>query len=118
MAKTRTEISLDFLLGNKRRAPTPTTDAKVALITGITGQDGLYMAAHLLAKQTRNAPYHVHGICRKNSLNLPLVQELSQRTRQNSSLTLYYGDVTDTFFMMELIKRLEPDEVYNFAALS
>jgi GDPmannose 4,6-dehydratase len=74
------------------------------------------MAAHLLHKQTRNATYVVHGVCRKNSINLPILQELSKKLRQNTRLILHFGDVTDPFFMLNLLKETSPDEVYNFAA--
>ena len=51
--------------------------ARSAIITGITGQDGLYLAAHLLMKQKSSGPiYTVHGIYRKNSINLPILREL------------------------------------------
>ena len=74
------------------------------------------MTAHLLHKQTHNEPYVVHGVCRKNSINLPILQELGKKLRQNTRLILHYGDVSDPFFMLNLLKETAPDEVYNFAA--
>ena len=57
--------------------PTPQPNPRVAIITGITGQDGLYLAAHLLFKQSESSPpYIVHGVCRKNSINLPILLEM------------------------------------------
>mmetsp|Transcript_23273 Transcript_23273/g.31074 ORF Transcript_23273/g.31074 Transcript_23273/m.31074 type:complete len:201 (-) Transcript_23273:548-1150(-) len=73
------------------------------------------MAAQLLFKQNDSVTYNVHGICRKNSINLPLLKSLALST---SRLVLHFGDVTDPLFMLNLIKRTEPDEIYNFAAQS
>ena len=59
----------------------------------------------------------MHGVCRKNSINLPVVEELRRKT-QGSRLVIHYGDVVDAFFMLNLIKEVQPDEIYNFAAQS
>jgi GDPmannose 4,6-dehydratase len=56
----------------------------------------------------------VHAIVRKNSLNLPLLDHL--KSRSNGRLVLHYGDVTDAFFVFGIIRLIEPDHVYNFAA--
>lgn len=58
----------------------------------------------------------MHGVCRKNSINLPTLQALAGRSK--SQLHLHYGDVTDAFFVLNTMKAVEPDEVYNFAAQS
>ena len=88
---------------------------RVALITGITGQDGLYMTAHLLFHQ-QEFRYKVHGIVRKNSINLPVLMEMSRL--YPGDLFLHFGDVTDSTFMLNTIKNTKPDELYNFAAQS
>ena len=88
---------------------------RVALITGITGQDGLYMTAHLLFHQ-KEFQYKVHGIVRKNSINLPVLLEMVKLYPDD--LTLHFGDVADSTFMLNTIKTSKPDELYNFAAQS
>jgi len=85
---------------------------KKALITGITGQDGSYLAELLLEKG-----YEVHGIIRRNSspvANLWRIQHLVD----NDSLTLHYGDMTDASSLHRIIILVEPDEIYNLAAQS
>lgn len=83
---------------------------KVALITGITGQDGAYLTELLLSKN-----YKVHGIKRRSSsLNTQRVD----RFYEHPDFTLHYGDVTDAANMMALINRILPDEIYNLAAQS
>ena len=83
---------------------------KVALITGITGQDGAYLTELLLSKS-----YKVHGIKRRSSsLNTHRVD----RFYEHPDFTLHYGDVTDAANMMALINRIRPDEIYNLAAQS
>lgn len=83
---------------------------KVALITGITGQDGAYLTELLLSKS-----YKVHGIKRRSSsLNTQRVD----RFYEHPDFTLHYGDVTDAANMMALINRIRPDEIYNLAAQS
>jgi len=83
--------------------------AKKALITGITGQDGSYLAHFLLRKG-----YEVHGICRRaSSPNTGRIDDLALE-----NFTLHYGDVTDPLAMMRIIKMVMPDELYNLAAQS
>lgn len=84
--------------------------AKKALITGIAGQDGSYLAELLLAKG-----YEVHGIVRRNSV--PEHQE-SRLDHFGSDVHTYYGDLTDHASLEPLIRRLQPDEIYNLAAQS
>ena len=72
------------------------------------------MAAHLLEGQTIYQ-YVVHGICRKNSVNLNIVEEMSRHCGRGR-LVIHFGDVTDPFFMLNLIQEVQPDEVYNLAA--
>lgn len=88
---------------------------KVALITGITGQDGAYLAEFLLAKN-----YEVHGIRRRTSLfNTDRIDHLYQDPHEkNCNLFLHYGDLTDTSSLMRVIQQVQPDEIYNLAAQS
>jgi len=89
--------------------------AKTALITGITGQDGAYLAELLLDKG-----YIVHGIKRRASLfNTDRIDHLYQDPHvENQSLILHYGDMTDSMNLTKIIKECEPDEIYNLAAMS
>jgi GDPmannose 4,6-dehydratase len=83
---------------------------KTALITGITGQDGSYLAELLLSKG-----YMVHGIIRRSSsINTERIDHLYN----NPNLKLHYGDVTDSLTLMNVLKKYNPDEVYNLAAQS
>jgi GDPmannose 4,6-dehydratase len=83
---------------------------KKALITGITGQDGSYLAEFLLNKE-----YKVYGITRRSSAtNTSRIDHL----KNNSNLFLHYGDMTDQSVLLKLIKEIEPDEIYNLAAQS
>ena len=88
---------------------------KKALITGITGQDGSYLAEFLLDKG-----YEVHGIKRRSSLfNTERVDHIYEDTNfENAAFKLYYGDLTDTSSLTRLIGEIEPDEVYNLGAQS
>ncbi|VAY87914.1 GDP-mannose 4,6-dehydratase [hydrothermal vent metagenome] len=88
---------------------------KVALITGITGQDGSYLAEFLLEKD-----YIVHGIKRRTSLfNTDRIDHLYQDPHvENRNLTLHYGDMTDSMNLTRIIKEIQPDEIYNLAAMS
>ncbi|MUT68731.1 GDP-mannose 4,6-dehydratase [Paenibacillus sp. NEAU-GSW1] len=89
--------------------------SKVAFITGITGQDGMYLAELLLEKG-----YIVHGLRRRSSLaNTGRIDRLiEEASRQGQSLTLHYGDLTDSTNLVRLIGRIQPDEIYNLAAMS
>lgn len=88
---------------------------KVALITGITGQDGAYLAELLLEKG-----YMVHGIKRRASLfNTDRIDHLYQDPHQeNIRLKLHYGDMTDSMNLTRIIQETQPDEIYNLAAMS
>src|SRR4051812_43946572 len=89
--------------------------AKVALITGITGQDGAYLAEFLL-----NKGYIVHGIKRRSSLfNTDRIDHLYQDPHsRNRNFILHYGDMTDSSTLVRIIQRTKPDEIYNLAAQS
>jgi GDPmannose 4,6-dehydratase len=89
--------------------------ADKALITGITGQDGAYLAEFLLKKG-----YEVHGIKRRASLiNTARIDHLYTDPHvENSKLTLHYGDMTDSSSLQRTIARVQPDEIYNLAAQS
>lgn len=88
---------------------------KVALITGITGQDGAYLAEFLLAKD-----YEVHGIKRRaSSFNTDRIDHLYQDPHVSSRrLVLHYGDLTDATNLIRIIQQVQPDEVYNLGAMS
>lgn len=86
-----------------------------ALITGITGQDGAYLAELLLSKG-----YEVHGIKRRSSLfNTSRIDHLYQDPHENNiKLKLHYGDLTDSTNIIRIIQEVQPDEIYNLAAMS
>ena len=88
---------------------------KVALITGITGQDGSYLAEFLLAKG-----YEVHGIIRRSSsFNTGRIDHIYQDPHdKNPKLILHYGDMSDGVGLTNLVREIKPDEVYNLAAQS
>jgi len=88
---------------------------KKALITGITGQDGAYLAGFLLDKG-----YQVHGIKRRSSLfNTDRIDHLYQDPHEkNRNFILHYGDLTDSTNLIRILKQVKPDEVYNLAAQS
>jgi GDPmannose 4,6-dehydratase len=88
---------------------------KVALITGITGQDGAYLAEFLLKKG-----YIVHGVKRRSSsFNTGRIDHLYQDThRKGVRLFLHYGDLTDATNLIRLVQEVQPDEIYNLAAQS
>ena len=90
-------------------------DRKVALITGVTGQDGSYLADLLLAKG-----YDVHGIKRRTSLfNTDRIDHLLCDPHvADRHFFLHHGDLTDSSSMVRIIQRVQPDEIYNLAALS
>lgn len=89
--------------------------AKVALITGITGQDGAYLAELLLRKG-----YHVHGIKRRSSLfNTDRIDHLYQDPHLGDrNFVLHYGDLSDSCGLMHIIQKAQPDEIYNLGAQS
>ena len=88
---------------------------KVALITGITGQDGSYLAEYLLSKD-----YEVHGIKRRaSSFNTQRIDHLYQDPHiDNPNLFLHYGDLTDSINIIKLVQKIRPDEIYNLGAQS
>ena len=89
--------------------------AKIALITGITGQDGSYLAELLLAKG-----YEVHGIKRRaSSFNTSRIDHLYQDPHEpDPRLVLHYGDLTDSSNLIRIIQQVQPDEIYNLGAQS
>ena len=88
---------------------------KIALITGITGQDGSYLAEFLLKKD-----YIVHGVKRRTSLlNTDRIDHLYQGPHvDNRNFLLHYGDMTDSSSLLRIIQKVKPDEIYNLAAQS
>src|SRR3954469_15128123 len=88
---------------------------KVALITGVTGQDGAYLAEYLLRKD-----YEVHGIKRRTSLfNTDRIDHLYQDPHiEKRNFILHYGDMTDSSSLVHVIQKTKPDEIYNLAAQS
>lgn len=88
---------------------------KRALITGITGQDGAYLAEFLLKKG-----YEVHGIKRRASLfNTDRIDHLYQGPHDpDRRLILHYGDLTDSTNLIRIVQEVQPDEIYNLAAQS
>ncbi|MGV3504266.1 MAG: GDP-mannose 4,6-dehydratase [Adhaeribacter sp.] len=88
---------------------------KKALITGITGQDGAYLAEFLL-----NLGYEVHGIKRRSSLfNTDRIDHIYQDPHEeNVRFTLHYGDLSDSTNIIRLIQQIQPDEIYNLGAMS
>jgi len=88
---------------------------KIALITGITGQDGAYLAEFLL-----NKGYIVHGVKRRASLfNTDRIDHLYQDPHvDNKNFVLHYGDLTDSTNLIRIIQQTQPDEIYNLAAMS
>lgn len=89
--------------------------SKIALITGITGQDGAYLAEFLIKKG-----YVVHGIKRRSSLfNTDRIDHLYQPpSAENRNMILHYGDMTDSMNLTRVIGEVKPDEIYNLAAMS
>ncbi len=89
--------------------------AKTALITGVTGQDGAYLAQLLLDKG-----YNVHGVKRRSSsFNTGRIEDIYQDPHvENSRFHLHYGDLTDSTNLIRLVQQTQPDEIYNLAAQS
>ena len=88
---------------------------KRALITGITGQDGAYLAEFLIKKG-----YIVHGVKRRSSLfNTERIDHLYQDPHEeNRNFLLHYGDLTDSTNLIRIVQEVQPDEIYNLAAMS
>merc|ERR1711907_924271 len=100
----------------------PKAPPQIALITGITGQDGAYLAELLLERG-----YTVHGIIRRSSsFNTGRIEHLFDKSNYNLSRTktgesrlfLHYGDLADTSNLVDVLRRVKPDEIYNLAAQS
>ena len=88
--------------------------SKSAFITGITGQDGYYLAKMLLEKE-----YKVHGIIRRSSsINTSRIDSLMAKYQSDGQLSLYYSDLLDSSSLNSLINKIQPDEIYNLAAQS
>lgn len=83
---------------------------KKAVITGITGQDGSFLAEFLLSKE-----YEVYGIIRRNSVDY---RERIEHLKENDKLHLVYGDLSDSVSLIKIISKIQPDEIYNLAAQS
>ena len=87
---------------------------KIALIFGVTGQDGAYLSKFLLKKN-----YKVYGVKRRSSIiNTQRIDDIYKDINFKSNFILCYGDVTDSFSILSLIKKIKPDEIYNLAAQS
>lgn len=87
---------------------------KTALITGVTGQDGSYLAELLIEKG-----YDVHGIKRRSSsFNTSRIEHIYQDIHETKNFTLHYGDMTDSSNLIRLVYEIQPDEIYNLAAQS
>ena len=87
---------------------------KIALITGITGQDGSYLAELLLKKK-----YIVHGIKRKSSsFNTERIDHIINDKKYRSKFFLHYGDLTDSDSLVKIINKIRPNEIYNLGAQS
>ena len=89
--------------------------SKIALITGVTGQDGAYLAEFLLSKD-----YAVHGVKRRaSSFNTDRIDHLYQDPHDSDGrFKLHYGDLTDSTNLIRIIQEVQPDEIYNLAAQS
>ena len=92
----------------------PSSPPKIALITGITGQDGSYLAELLLEKG-----YQVHGIKRRSSsFNTSRIDHHQDPHELDPRLNLHYGDLTDSTNLIRIIQHVQPDEIYNLGAQS
>ena len=87
------------------------SQGKIALITGITGQDGSYLAELLIQKG-----YTVHGLIRRCSI--PNTEKIDNLLDSNKNIKLHYGDLTDSLSILQIIKKIQPDEIYNLGAQS
>ena len=92
-----------------------TSGAKVALLTGVTGQDGAYLSRLLLDKG-----YEVHGMKRRSSsFNTGRIEDIYQDPHvEHQRFHLHYGDLTDSTNLIRIMQDVQPDEVYNLAAQS
>ncbi|KAF8929105.1 hypothetical protein BGZ58_009164, partial [Dissophora ornata] len=95
-------------------APEDYRNRKVALITGITGQDGSYLAELLIEKG-----YQVHGIIRRSSsFNTGRIEHLYKDAHENPKMRLHHGDLTDSTCLVHIISKILPSEIYNLGAQS
>jgi GDPmannose 4,6-dehydratase len=99
----------------RQKALTPESyrPRRTVLITGITGQDGLYLTSFLATHP--DYEYLIHGIVRKNSASLPILLRL-KALYPKTLVQVHFGDLTDAYFITKLITSLRPDEIYNLAA--
>ena len=111
--------AVEEALGEKLVKSDVKSKVKVALITGITGQDGSFLAEFLLEKG-----YEVHGIMRRSSsFNTARIEHLYldewvRDMKQKRTINLHYGDMTDSSSLVRIIQQVQPDEIYNLAAQS
>jgi GDPmannose 4,6-dehydratase len=111
--------AIEQALGEKLDKSDVKSKVKVALITGITGQDGSFLAEFLLEKG-----YEVHGIMRRSSsFNTARIEHLYldewvRDMKQKRTINLHYGDMTDSSSLVRIIQQVRPDEIYNLAAQS
>jgi GDPmannose 4,6-dehydratase len=101
---------------------TGTAPQKKVIITGISGQDGLYLSAYLLF-EIAHSDYEVHGIIRKNSAGNALLEQIQEKIQASHlfprrNLILHIGDMSDSNFLNHIIGKVQPDELYNLAAQS
>ena len=111
--------AIEQALGEKLDKSDVKSKVKVALITGITGQDGSFLAEFLLEKG-----YEVHGIMRRSSsfntgrIEHMYLDEWVRDMKQKRTINLHYGDMTDSSSLVRIIQQVQPDEIYNLAAQS
>ena len=107
------KVPINFTLFKQHKPNKKESTLKRALITGITGQDGAYLAEFLLEKG-----YEVHGIKRRASLfNTERIDHLYQDPHEaDRHFVLHYGDLTDSTNLIRIIQDVQPDEIYNLAA--
>ena len=111
--------AIEQALGEKLDKSDVKSKVKVALITGITGQDGSFLAEFLLEKG-----YEVHGIMRRSSsFNTARIEHLYldewvRDMKRKRTINLHYGDMTDSSSLVRIIQQVQPDEIYNLAAQS
>ena len=111
--------AMEQALGEKLDKRSVKSKVKIALITGITGQDGSFLAEFLLEKG-----YEVHGIMRRSSsFNTARIEHLYldewvRDMKQKRTINLHYADMTDSSSLVRVIQQVQPDEIYNLAAQS
>jgi GDPmannose 4,6-dehydratase len=108
-------VSISAIRGQKNNIIMTQSPIKTALITGVTGQDGAYLSEFLLKKG-----YIVHGLKRRSSMfNTDRIDHLYQDPHvDNANFILHYGDMTDSTNLIRIIQEVQPDEIYNLAAMS